>query len=386
MPYSKIRKRYLLLLLLLTVGFAVSVPTYFTYRRTKAILLEEIQSNALNSAHAIATFLSADIERYRPLSEATTLIEGSELHQTYLGYNSLMRTIKEKSDATFIYTSKYLDDQASAFILDGEKSGTVLFSPFGSHDGMDEKELHTFLTGESTVSNLKEDPEWGTYLSAYAAIIDSRDRSVVGLVGVDYSEDHFDQLTSRFALLLNFSFAIFTLVTALALYAAILTIQDHSGLDELTGLGNKRAFNRTLHLIIAEAKKRNQPFVLCMLDIDCFKSINDSYGHPVGDLVLQSMGKALLDLTQRNRSCFRIGGDEFALILPSSSRLQAVQAKQELCNHFKHLDIPSLQDRKVTVSIGIGEWVTGITAETLVSYADKDLYEQKRKKACPTTP
>ncbi|NCC91382.1 MAG: hypothetical protein EOM01_13645, partial [Spirochaetia bacterium] len=125
MPYSKIRKRYLLLLLFLMVGVAVSVPTYFTYRRTRAILLEEIQSNALNSAHAIATFLSSDIEQYRPLSEATSLIEGSELHQTYLGYNSLMRTIKEKSDATFIYTSKYLDDQTSAFILDGEESGTV---------------------------------------------------------------------------------------------------------------------------------------------------------------------------------------------------------------------------------------------------------------------
>ncbi|NCC91470.1 MAG: GGDEF domain-containing protein, partial [Spirochaetia bacterium] len=294
--------------------------------------------------------------------------------------------IKEKSDATFIYTSKYLDDQTSAFILDGEESGTVLFSPFGSHDGMDEEELHTFLTGESTVSDLKEDPEWGTYLSAYAAIIDRRDTSVVGLVGVDYSEDHFDQLTSRFALLLNLSFALFAVVTALGLYAAILTIQDYSGLDELTGLGNKRAFNRTLRLILEEAKKRKQPFVLCMLDIDCFKSINDTYGHPVGDLVLQSMGKALLDLTQKNRSCFRIGGDEFALILPSSGRLQAEQAKRELCNHFKHLDIPNLHDRKVTVSIGIGEWVTGITAETLVSYADKDLYEQKRKKVCPATP
>ncbi len=385
MPYSKIRKRYLFLLLLLMVGFSVAVPTYFTYQCTKAILLEEIQSNALNSAHAIATFLSSDIERYRPLSEATTLIEGSELHQTYLTYNNLMRTIKEKSDATFIYTSKYLDDQTSVFILDGEESGTILFSPFGSLDGMDDEELHTLLTGESTVTILKEDPEWGTYLSAYAAIIDGRDNSVVGLVGVDYSEDHFSQLTTRFALLLNLTFALFAVVTALALYAAILTIQDHSGLDELTGLGNKRAFNRTLRLILEEAKKRKQPFVLCLLDIDCFKSINDTYGHPVGDLVLQSMGRALVNLAQKNRSCFRIGGDEFALILPSSSNKEAEYAKQELAEHFRKLDIPSLHGRKVTVSVGIAQWVTGITAETLVSMADKDLYEQKRTKGCPTS-
>lgn len=385
MPYSKVRKRYLLLLLLLAVGLAVSVPTYFIYQRTKAILLEEIQSNALNSAHAIATFLASDIERYRPLSEATTLVEGSELHQTYLAYNSLMRTLKEHSDATFIYTSKYLDDETSAFVLDGEESGTILFSPFGSHDGMDEEELHTLLTGESAVTILKEDPEWGTYLSAYAPIIDKRDNSVVGLVGVDYSEDHFDQLTSRFAWMLNISFALFSIVTALGMHVAILTLHNHSGLDELTSLGNKRSFNRTLHLILEEAKKRKQPFVLCMLDIDCFKSINDSYGHPVGDLVLQSMGKALLDLSEKNRSCFRIGGDEFALILPSSTREQAEQAKQELCEHFKNLDIPSLQGRQVTVSIGIGEWLPGITAETLVNYADKDLYEQKRKKVCHTT-
>ena len=161
MFYSKARKRYLFFLRLLVVGVAVSVPTYYIFQKTKTILLQETQSNALNSAHTIATFLSADIERYRPLSEATELIEGSELHQTYLQHIDLLRTIKEGNDATFIYTSNYLDDQTSVFILDGEEHDSMLFSPFGSTDSMDSQELDTLQKGIITVTDLMDDPEWG---------------------------------------------------------------------------------------------------------------------------------------------------------------------------------------------------------------------------------
>nr|WP_321297217.1 GGDEF domain-containing protein [uncultured Sphaerochaeta sp.] len=378
MFYSKAWKRYLFLFLLLLVGAGVSVPIYYIYQQTKTILLQETQNNAINSAHTIAAFLSSDIERYRPLSEATELEEGSELHQSYVQYSSLMRTIKERNDATFIYTSKYLDDQTSAFVLDGEEPGSMLFSPFGSHDSMDGQELYTFQQGELSVTDLMDDPEWGVYLSAYAPIIDGRDQSVVGLVGVDYSQDHFSHLTRKVAWILNISFAIFTIVLTVGLYTAILTIHQRSGLDDLTGLGNKRAFNRSLHLELGDARKRNQHFVLCMLDIDYFKSINDTYGHPVGDVVLKNIGRILLNVSEKNRSCYRIGGDEFALILPATTLSMAEQIKTDLHKQLAGLEILSLKSEKISASIGMAEWIPGITAETLINLADKDLYEQKR--------
>ncbi len=378
MFYSKARKRYLFFLRLLVVGVAVSVPTYYIFQKTKTILLQETQSNALNSAHTIATFLSADIERYRPLSEATELIEGSELHQTYLQYTDLLRTIKEGNDATFIYTSKYLDDQTSVFILDGEEPDSMLFSPFGSTDSMDSQELDTLQRGIITVTDLMDDPEWGVYLSAYAPIIDERDHSVVGLVGVDYSQAHFNHLTRQVAWILNIGYAILTIVLSIGLHTVILKIQQRSGLDELTGIGNKRAFNRSLHLVLEDAKRRNQNFVLCMVDIDSFKAINDTYGHPAGDQVLQNVGRILLNVSEKNRSCYRIGGDEFALILPATNLSIAENLKTALQTQLASLEILSLKSEIVSASIGMAEWVPGITAETLINQADKDLYKQKR--------
>lgn len=254
----------------------------------------------------------------------------------------------------------------------------MLFSPFGSHDSMDGQELYTFQQGKLSVTDLMDDPEWGVYLSAYAPIIDGRDQSVVGLVGVDYSQDHFSHLTRKVAWILNISFAIFTIVLTVGLYTAILTIHQRSGLDELTGLGNKRAFNRSLHLELGDARKRNQNFVLCMLDIDYFKSINDTYGHPVGDVVLKNIGRILLNVSEKNRSCYRIGGDEFALILPATTLSMAEKIKTDLHKQLAGLEILSLKSEKISASIGMAEWIPGITAETLINLADKDLYEQKR--------
>jgi len=375
---TKTWKRNLFLVLLLVVGLCVSIPVRFLYNRNKTMLLTQTQEKALDIASTVAAFLSYDIERYRPISEAEILTTGSKLEQDYQKLNAVLREIKSKSDATFIYTSKYLDYQTSIFILDGEEIGTVLFSPFGSRDAMDEHELRTLKRGETTVTDMGEDSVWGTYLSAYAPIIDQRDQHIVGLVGVDYSEDFLKEQYSNFTWVLNTTFALFTLMLTFALHILIVTIHDRSGIDDLTKLGNKRTFIKTLRMVQSEAKKRNQNFVLCLLDVDDFKIINDTYGHPVGDVVLKHFGQALVKATNTSKVCFRYGGDEFAVILTATTLLQAQAVKETIQDEIASITISELKGRVLSASIGMAEWISGITVETLIDMSDKALYSQKQ--------
>ena len=378
---TKTWKRNLFVVLLLAVGLCVSMPVRFLYNRNKTLLLTQTQEKALNIASTVAAFLSYDIERYRPISEAESLTTGSKLEQDYQKLNAVLREIKSKSDATFIYTSKYLDDQTSVFVLDGEDPSSVLFSPFGSRDSMDALELETLVLGVPTVTGLADDSVWGTYLSAYAPIIDNRDKTVVGLVGVDYSKDYMLVQYRRVGWILISSFAFFTLLITLALYVLIITIQDRSGIDELTRLGTKRAMMKSLRMVFNEARKSNYNFVLCMLDVNSFKAINDTYGHPVGDSVLRCIGRALIQATSNTKACFRYGGDEFAVILPETTLLQAQEMKKSMEEEIGAITIPELKGMKISASIGMAEWLPGITVETLIDLADKDLYVQKQKKA-----
>lgn len=372
-------KRNLFMLLLLVVGASVAMPVYYIFSRTQTIITEETQSKAINLAAAMSAFLSYNIESYRAVSDAEILVEGSDLERSYLAFNEVFRQVKKQSDATFIYTSKYLDDQTSVFVLDGESPASVLFSPFGSRDSMDALELETLVLGVPTVTGLADDSVWGTYLSAYAPIIDSRDKTVVGLVGVDYSEDHMLVRYRRVGWILISSFAFFTLLITLALHVLIITIQNRSGIDELTRLGTKRAMMKSLRMVFSEARKNNHNFVLCMLDVNSFKAINDTYGHPVGDSVLRCIGRALIQATDTTKGCFRYGGDEFTVILPNTTLLQAQAVKKSMEDEIGAITIPELKGMKVSASIGMAEWLPGITVETLIDLADKDLYVQKQK-------
>lgn len=111
------------------------------------------------------------------------------------------------------------------------------------------------------------------------------------------------------------------------------------------------------------------------------KAINDTYGHPVGDSVLRCIGRALIQATSNTKACFRYGGDEFAVILPETTLLQAQEMKKYMEEEIGAITIPELKGMKISASIGMAEWLPGITVETLIDLADKDLYVQKQKKA-----
>jgi diguanylate cyclase (GGDEF)-like protein len=89
--------------------------------------------------------------------------------------------------------------------------------------------------------------------------------------------------------------------------------------DTLTGLGNRRAFDEVLDQEVARSRRTGVPLSLIVADLDCFKDVNDRFGHLVGDELLRAVAGALEEAIRRSDRCFRWGGDEFAIVLPDTS-------------------------------------------------------------------
>ena len=160
-------------------------------------------------------------------------------------------------------------------------------------------------------------------------------------------------------------------------------LTDLANVDELTGLGNRRLVNKVLQEEINRARRTGGEISLIMLDVDFFKSYNDTYGHPAGDTVLQQ----LADLMQRAATragevVARYGGEEFLLILPGATEASAVRTANRLKELISEERIPhnsSTVAEYITVSQGVITVSPGANTEPaeLVQAADDCLYKAK---------
>ncbi len=146
--------------------------------------------------------------------------------------------------------------------------------------------------------------------------------------------------------------------------------------DPLTGLNNRRSFEAILHSEFQRGNRSNAPLSLLMLDIDLFKSFNDTYGHLQGDHVLSQVGSLVRTGARTGDHIARFGGEEFVVILPDTSGEQALQVATRICTAVSSA---SWSVRPITVSIGVATRDAETpTPYALVNAADQALYEAKR--------
>ncbi len=149
--------------------------------------------------------------------------------------------------------------------------------------------------------------------------------------------------------------------------------------DELTGLPNRRTFEDRLEKAVARHRRGERRLGLIMLDVDHFKAVNDTYGHAVGDRVLERVADVLQESVREIDVPARFGGEEFAVVLEEANREQASMVAERIRSDIEALDFEAAEGRfSCTVSLGVSLWPEDASQlDELVECADEALYASK---------
>lgn len=157
-------------------------------------------------------------------------------------------------------------------------------------------------------------------------------------------------------------------------------LEQQATVDALTGIHNRRFFYRAAEREFSGSSRYDQPTSLLILDIDNFKNINDTFGHQTGDQVLQNFAQHCKDEVRNCDLVGRIGGEEFAILLPQTDAQAAMILAERLCHSFVGLNLTNdSKPIEVSVSIGVASREQDDRSiEPLIKRADQALYKAKR--------
>ena len=151
---------------------------------------------------------------------------------------------------------------------------------------------------------------------------------------------------------------------------------DQAIVDPLTGVFNRRYMDRSLSDAIERLRRNSTPTSLLLMDVDGFKSINDQFGHAKGDSVLKEIVSLIAKRSRKLDLLFRIGGEEFMLLLPDTKEAAAAVVAEQLRASIAESRL--LDDRQLTVSIGVSELQPGESPDSWMKHADDALYAAKK--------
>ncbi|HEX8457470.1 MAG TPA: diguanylate cyclase [Pyrinomonadaceae bacterium] len=201
--------------------------------------------------------------------------------------------------------------------------------------------------------------------AAKAEAQDARRGSQVGAMGYITDPTDLDLLLARARTLLDFK-------------NYLDSCEEAAFTDHLTGLANRRRFERQLEREVARTRRYGHPFCLLVLDVDHFKVVNDTYGHEGGDEALRRLGHVLQTGTRGVDTAARIGGEEFAIILTETDFAHGLEVAERLRKTISETEIP--EAGRITVSIGLSEFADTLRdGRELYASADAALYEAKRQ-------
>ncbi len=150
--------------------------------------------------------------------------------------------------------------------------------------------------------------------------------------------------------------------------------------DHLTGLANRREFERVMEREVALAERHNRRLSLMMIDLDNLKRINDRLGHDAGDGALRLVAQQLQRVVRASDVCARVGGDEFAVAMPETDLDRARDVAMRLRRAVEQGALSMRAAEHVEVSVGIAAWAHGQDWQAVYKAADEDLYEDKRRR------
>ena len=164
----------------------------------------------------------------------------------------------------------------------------------------------------------------------------------------------------------------------LPLWLAFLALNQQATRDGLTGLYNRRYFNETLSDHIAAANRYKRELSLAMFDLDDFKRVNDTRGHPAGDAVLRQFADILKATARKADMVCRYGGDEFAIILPETGKADALKFLERVNEGLAAATMDSEDAVPPNIRLSVTAGVAALPCENLLGEADAELLRKKR--------
>ena len=155
-------------------------------------------------------------------------------------------------------------------------------------------------------------------------------------------------------------------------------LYDSAVRDPLTGAWNRRYLDVQLHAELSAARRRGLELSMLALDLDHFKQVNDQHGHAVGDQALRAVSEALISACGEAATVARVGGEEFAVLLPGHDLAQATELAERIRAAVAAVQIPTEREAaRVTVSLGVASLAPEMSAQGLYTLADARLYQAK---------
>ncbi|MEA2112069.1 MAG: diguanylate cyclase [Campylobacterota bacterium] len=146
--------------------------------------------------------------------------------------------------------------------------------------------------------------------------------------------------------------------------------------DDLTKLNNRKSYTENIQKLLSQYKRYQTPFSIIMYDIDNFKQINDVYGHIIGDNVLIEMSQLIKSHLRESDYIFRIGGEEFIILLTKTQINKAKLVSEKIRNSVEN-NLNTIKDKKITISIGLTEVEENDTEDSIFQRVDSLMYESK---------
>jgi diguanylate cyclase (GGDEF)-like protein len=150
--------------------------------------------------------------------------------------------------------------------------------------------------------------------------------------------------------------------------------------DHLTGLANRREFERIMEREVALAERHNRNLSLMMIDLDNLKRINDRHGHRAGDAALRLVAQQLQRVVRTSDICARLGGDEFGVAMPETDLGRAHEVASRLRAAVSGASLAARSPEPIEVSMGLTTWRPGQDWQTAYEVVDGELYEDKRRR------
>ena len=315
--------------------------------------------------------------------EALTAMRARQIPPTPQNY-LIWYTVAADSDPTLARVVRLFDDQHLPF---DEARNAELFERFF---GQERERDHLRSIGDGVQRHLQAIGDLLAQISSgtreYGATLDDVVKVLPDHAGIDELNVALTTLCADTRLILDRADQWGEVATVQAeevsrLKSDLDAARQEAETDALTEVGNRKRFDRRFRELAAAACEEGSTLSLLLLDIDHFKSFNDTYGHMLGDRVLKLVAQRAFKLVTASGELFRYGGEEFAILIPEAELGSAVEVAETVRKAVAGIRIARKRDsaplRQITVSIGLSQYVLGEPLAEVVVRADAALYSAK---------